>query len=216
MRNFFHFPGDLMENQCCLCEAVLDAKKSKGQSKLENTLLLGAKNFVVLPALGPLEAGHVIVVSRSHYPNIASLGKQAIHEYTKLSRNLALKKPFKYEGFLEFENGATENECAGACVSHAHVHWIPGLSKYDTILEGLLPKLPDITNLLDLTDSNIPYIQIKRKGGPRRFYLARNVAPQLMRQLLCERIGRKDWNWIDNLRFDCVEKTIIFWKEIAP
>lgn len=204
----------LEKERCNLCLASSGTEGNVGRVKLENSQLYSTANFVVLPALGPLEPGHIIVASRRHYPSLAFMGMSAILEYQKMTKYLINHQPFYAKGYLEVEHGSTENECAGSCIPHTHVHWIPGFGEFAAILEGSLPRLAGVSKLSDLDGIRTPYIYINGEGDFPRFYQAFGVEPQFIRQRLCEEIGLEDWDWRLNPNFEWIRKTISFWVEV--
>lgn len=62
---------DRMKEECTLCR-IVDERRG-AQRPLYDTHLLETPTFVVIPAVGPVRPGHVMVVSRSHIPNLASM-----------------------------------------------------------------------------------------------------------------------------------------------
>src|SRR5690242_1505151 len=61
---------------CVFC----DAQDAHGSSRLENSELLNSEHFVLMPALGPLVPGHVLIVSRDHALSLAALGTSVLTE----------------------------------------------------------------------------------------------------------------------------------------
>jgi len=70
-------PQGLDDPRCVFCEVLEEPTSPAMPPHSYNTLLTSSDHFVVLPALGPLVKGHVLVVSRAHMPSLASLGEQA-------------------------------------------------------------------------------------------------------------------------------------------
>ena len=202
---------DYYQKNCRLCKSLCNSQGKLGKLRLENTQLFGTKNFVVLPALGPLMPGHVLVISRKHFLSLASMGIEAISEYFDISETLSNK--FLTNDFIEIEHGSIETECAGASVIHAHVHWIPGLGNFYTMLEGCLKPLQKVATLTDLVGSNLPYIYLRGGEKPPRFYEAYSLEMQFMRRRICELLGRGDWNWRKYPHPDWVQKTIFLWQK---
>jgi ATP adenylyltransferase len=114
---------------CALCVAVRDATWDT-PSFLYNRKLLETDQFVVLPSVGPLVPGHVMVVSKTHSYSLSSMGADAVSEYDALAARLRTA-PFLRNGVpLEAEHGSTADDKAGACVIHTHVHWVPGMGRF--------------------------------------------------------------------------------------
>ncbi len=192
---------------CQLCSALQDAARADGSARIENTPLHETKSFVVLPCVGPLVAGQVMVVSRRHCPSLASLGLDAVLEY----QSLAAELPKEPESLLEAEHGATDTDCAGACVMHAHVHWLPGFAQYADVFDGVLPQFhfgPD----LQLPAPSIPYLFLRGAGGCVRVFDGAGLPSQMLRQAICSALGRDDWDWRVKPRYDLIRETIAYWR----
>jgi diadenosine tetraphosphate (Ap4A) HIT family hydrolase len=91
----------------------------------------------VIPSLGPVTAGHVMVVSRSHAPNLAAMGPSVIDEYNALVESISARPGFG--DLLEGEHGAAADSPGGACITHTHVNLIPGFGYLLDELEFTLP-----------------------------------------------------------------------------
>lgn len=193
-------------SNCVICDALRDAARTEGPSRIENTPLCTTENFVVMPCIGPLVAGQVMVVSRKHVPSLASLGEEVIREYHTLASTI----PQDPEFLLEAEHGATDSDCAGACVTHAHVHWIPGFQEYAEVFDGFLPQIysgPD----LRLPGPSTPYLFIRGAGGPARVFDAAGLPSQMLRQVICSELQRDDWDWRMEPRYDLIHETVEYW-----
>lgn len=197
---------------CSLCSAVCDAKSMAGRPSLQNTPIAETDRFVVMPCVGPLVPGHVLVVSREHYPSLASMGREAIRDYQRLLDRFREANPSAVDGLLEAEHGAVSGDCAGACVVHTHIHWMPGLGRYDTLFEGVLAHRPMGESLGDLAGVDTPYLLVRRAGGAPHLYDGSGLPSQLIRQAICSQLGREDWDWRSNPRMDWINLSIDIWK----
>lgn len=120
-------------DDCALCRALgRDTCLADSFPRPENTPLMVTEQFVVIPCIGPLAIGHVMVVSRKHFPSLAAMGPNAVREYDTIVA--AVKGMDAYQGtnLLEAEHGATESDSGGACVSHTHLQLIPAFRKSAT------------------------------------------------------------------------------------
>ncbi|MEX0715162.1 MAG: hypothetical protein WD066_01175 [Planctomycetaceae bacterium] len=196
------------KSNCRLCGAISDADRADGPLGIENTPLWTSRHFVVMPCVGPLLVGQVMVVSRRHVPSLAALGPDAIAEYEEL----AAKLPKNRDTLLEAEHGATQESCAGACITHAHVHWIPGLGDLSVTLDGVLPQFHRGSELR-LPAASVPYLFLR--GGDRlvRVFDGANLPSQLLRQVICSTLGRDDWDWRADPRRDLILETVEYWSE---
>ncbi|MGA7578811.1 MAG: HIT domain-containing protein [Desulfobaccales bacterium] len=202
----------ISKNNCPLC-SVLKSSGSVKSAESCNTILLESNKFVVLSSIGPLTIGHVMVVSRGHYDSLSSMGIESIREYEDLYETISLTSFYKNKGILEVEHGATEDYCAGACVTHTHIHLIPSLSNYDNIFEGILARIP-LNKLTDLSRIRKPYLLIRATGRPIRLYEAFDLPCQAIRRALCRVLGRDDWDWKIYPHYDLIDRTIEIWKNL--
>ncbi len=159
-----------MEDQrsCVFCEALTNRK-----SALENTELLGSQHFVVIPALGPLTVGHAMIVSRKHYPSLASLGATGLSEYQDLVNQLRRSAPSLLGSSLEAEHGGTHLDPAGACIAHAHINLVPSSDHLADMLDGKLEPISGVATLMELGNLAEPYVCF---GRPARYVCSVELA----------------------------------------
>ena len=193
---------------CALCVAVGQALGSERPS-LQNRKLLETRGFVVLPSVGPLVPGHVMVVSKVHCHSLAAMGTASIAEYDSLATRLRLAPLLRDGEALEAEHGSTEDDKAGACVIHTHVHWMPGMGRFwQEFAQRLSPRTEKC--LQDVGANGGPYI-FGRAGGVQAFFEARGLGSQTIRRILCEVMQRDDTDWMQALRMNWVEETVNAW-----
>jgi len=195
---------------CALCVAAADATRS-GQPFLHNQKLMETPRFVVIPSLGPLVPGHVMVVSKSHFSSLASMGSEAILEYEGLAARLRTA-PFLADRLpLEAEHGSTGGDKAGACVIHTHVHWMPGMGRFWNEFAQKLSQRAE-TDLFELRDREVPYI-FARAGTEHAIFRAEGLRSQTVRKILCELMDRDDSDWTQSPRLDWVKETVDAWQK---
>jgi diadenosine tetraphosphate (Ap4A) HIT family hydrolase len=194
---------------CALCVAVADATRH-ATPFLHNQKLLETDRFIVLPSLGPLMPGHVMVVGKEHLESLVSMGRDAFEEYEQLANHLRAAAPFLRDGEpLEAEHGSTANDKAGACVVHTHVHWLPGLGGY---LREFTKRLPLLSQheIMDIP-ANVPYIFV-RAGAEKAIFHAAGLPSQTIRRTICEVLDRDDTDWMRAPRLDWVKETVLAWQ----
>jgi diadenosine tetraphosphate (Ap4A) HIT family hydrolase len=194
--------------RCALCIALADGRSA--QPILCNTILLETDLFTVLPSLGPFAPGHVMVVSKFHTHNLASMGAEAIDEYERLACQLRLKAPLlRNTNPLEAEHGSSAQDKAGACVMHTHVHWIPHMGHFRPELAERLPQQQEI-RLLDITNPDSAYVFARSDNGSG-VSRAQGLSSQTIRRILCEITDRDDADWKQALRPDWIKETVKAW-----
>lgn len=196
-----------MEHACPLCLAIRNASGYQAPLAVENTPLRESERFVVMPCVGPLVAGQAIVVSRGHFLSLASMGDEAVLEYDGFVRHLLGKEI----GWLEVEHGSTAEDCAGACVTHAHVHLIPNADRFAEALDGVLPELY-CGDQLKFPGAGVPYVFLRGALGVTRVFQGSGLPSQVMRRIICAAIGREDWDWREMPRDHLLLETLEFWR----
>ena len=194
---------------CALCAAVTDAQRYD-RPFLYNRKLLETQRFIVLPSLGPLVPGHVMVVSKSHCDSLASMGLEAVLEYDCLAANLRTAPFLRDNDPLEAEHGSTADDKAGACVVHTHVHWLPGMGRFLGEFKRRLSLRPE-SNLLELAGGAGPYL-FARADGIQAFFSAQGLNSQTIRRILCDVLDRDDTDWMQAPRLDWVQETVDAWR----
>ena len=166
-----------------------------------------------MPCIGPLVPGHVMVVSKHHFINLATMDDSAITEYERLAAFIHTRSPYDDDGVFEVEHGAVKNKGAGGCIIHTHIHWIPQLGKMENIFESVLDQQRmNTTSLKKLHDLRQPYMFSRVDRSRLRFYHANDVPSQFLRRELCRALGREDWDWAVFKKMDWIAETVKIWR----
>ena len=100
--------------KCVFCD--LDS------SKIENTVIYEGKYFYVLPSVGSLVDGYILIVSKRHVKSSVCLNKFEMNEYKYLiSKYQNIFKNIYGKTPIIFEHG-TYNSYSASSVVHAHTH----------------------------------------------------------------------------------------------
>jgi len=196
-------------DECTLCR-VVDSGRAKDRP-FYDTHLFSTKSFVVIPAVGPVNVGHVMVVSREHVPNFACLSRHQREEYEDLLRSICEDPSHGLSDVLEAEHGGAEGERGGACITHVHVNLIPNSGSFYDMLQGRLRQQSVDHSLTTLEPSAAPYVLL-RNSHDVRLHSAKNAPSQLIRRILFEKLGRDDWDWAAFPQLDVVTSTIRLWR----
>jgi diadenosine tetraphosphate (Ap4A) HIT family hydrolase len=200
------------DSTCVFCQALEDGVSDRVLPSY-NTTLGSTDNFVVLPALGPLKKGHVLVVSRAHFPSLGSMTDTAIDEFQQLIDAVRPQYDALGGNILEAEHGSTNTNSGGSCIIHTHVNLIPGLGHLHRILDRSLRRVDVTLPLRNLASTHRPYIFMKHENS-LAVYDATHARSQLIRRALSTHFGGDDWDWALFPRLDLVEETITFWRGI--
>lgn len=114
-------------NQPCEFCSRLEAEEDS-RPWYDFNVIWESPEFVVLPALGALVPGYLLLVPRRHRFSMAALAPPVRPELYAVTRALLQLQAEQWEPGVVFEHGAciAEPGRAEACIEHAHWHLVPG------------------------------------------------------------------------------------------
>jgi diadenosine tetraphosphate (Ap4A) HIT family hydrolase len=195
--------------ECPLCNAILQNNDPKTNIPLENVILMESEHFVLMPCLGPLVKGQLLIVAKTHKLSLSAHDRPTI-----LDLKFFIKQIPKFDSgdIYIAEHGSTAEFSAGNCVDHTHLHWIPNLGDSLGLFDGYLSPLDignDLENILKLRE---PYILEFNINGDMNVYSAYNVESQLIRKLISKKLKIRDWNWRSHPNRNLIIETVEQWK----
>lgn len=209
-----------MPSPCSLC-AELAGETSSGGNKYRALLgdqtatriLRKTESLVVLPTIGPLVVGHVLVVTKEHYLSYAHTPAHVMREAEELLDQLR-GEAGRDGKVIVFEHGPMSNSAtAGGCTDHAHLHLVPVPERRD-LVPGIAKRLAvgrrvsGLTALAAQFDAEVPYIYYD--GGENEcwcFDASTDLPCQFMRRLVAASVGTDEWDWHIFPRLDVLEET---------
>ena len=180
------------------------------KTKLENTIIDETANFLVLPAVGSLVEGYLLIISKRHLNSMAELTKEEKEEYQFLInkyRTLFKKYYFKYHIIFEHGSPVIDSDIKANSVLHAHTHIV----NYNFIDEiDIIKQLnfKQINNLSYLTKDKNYIMYINHNNT---YYLSNNFEPisQIMRILIAKELGYEDkFDWKKDMFIENIIDTI--------
>src|SRR4051794_15575331 len=95
--------------------------------RYQRPVLLESRSFAVMPSVGPLVPGHVLICPRRHARSFAVLTAAETAEAALMLRTVERRLLDVFGGPVQFfEHGSAPVGTAVACsVEHAHVHALP-------------------------------------------------------------------------------------------
>jgi diadenosine tetraphosphate (Ap4A) HIT family hydrolase len=195
---------------CEMCRAMIDCDAEN--SKPFNTALYRTHHFTVLPTIGPLVAGHAIIISRRHDFGLLSMSSDEKDDFFQVVKYSEL---LLGRGLLFMEHGSFIGQSGGGCIDHTHVHVLPEMADHFAILDDVLPVFDGVTTLETLINAKVdfPYIMNFNLEGGVRLYQAYNAHPQMMRKAICLKLGRLDWDWRTYENSFTIKQTIDKWQK---
>lgn len=167
-----------------------------------NTILLESPHFVVMPSLGALVEGWLLIVSKAHYLCMGALPPAERAELQALTAQVSATLEACYGPVARFEHGpAVACQQVGCGVDHAHLHLVP--TDCD-LLAGAREILPDhvawesadgLPSIYHYHAAGLPYLYLEQQG--RSFAAtAPDLPSQFFRKVLARHVGEPGrWNW---------------------
>lgn len=167
-----------------------------------DTILWEGKHLRLIPTVGPLVRGHVMIVPKSHSLGSLSEPDDVQTEIGSLLRHLAKICENIGEPPLFGEHGEG-TQPGRPCIAHTHVHILPGLSH---LVERLAARLPPM-----LDEMPASYIIYGRVGLEMRCD-ATGRRSQYFRKSIADAIGLDTWDYAAFPNSVVLEETIRYWQ----
>lgn len=157
--------------------------------------------FVVMPTIGPLSPGHVLLMPCRHVTSFAELSTSETVSAIRVSSELESALERRFGPTIAFEHGSMNVSDAGGCgIDHAHMHFVPvsrRVSGLPPIEDANWRRLGEdwLGELRELSNSRSPYVYMRSLDGGRFVTPVRSLASQFVRRWVAERIGRVTWDW---------------------
>jgi diadenosine tetraphosphate (Ap4A) HIT family hydrolase len=169
----------------------------------------------ILPSLGPLVAGHALIVPVSHVTSLARLRNEVFSDLVAKADDWA-GKVTQDKIPLMFEHGTpSENTMYGGCgICHCHLHVLPmphgSCERFYERLAAFLEAKGYQSDLINLESWNAlqahaasAYLVVRIGREPPRVLLFGNdvaVQSQLLRQFVASELisPPRDWDWRDS------------------
>lgn len=197
-------------SDCVFCRTLSQPEAARPEC---DTVLHRSTNFVVMPALGPLTLGHVMLVSRDHRRSLAGMGSEAIAEYVVLRRHVEDVTGCPSHEMLAAEHGGATLGSGGGCIDHAHINLLPWMGRHLDALSPGLPRIEGHESLRSLDGLTRPYILLHT--DEMRLHDARDAPSQAIRKAICAESGRHDWDWELFPQRALVSRTVDLWTQFA-
>jgi ATP adenylyltransferase len=218
--------------QCENCVCSLCREFAGASVPVLNTVMSGevgrrtlweGNDWLLLPTIGPLTPGHLMLVPRRHYFSILRCPAEVLAEFNAIFENCASRLQLLYQKeVLVFEHGMTEGQKnCGACIEHAHLHIAPGPSSFISAATSEFlgwvyrPALIDLIPLI----GDSPYMLVGRVKPQSLFGVRQcrdHVPSQFLRRVFAETLDEPvEWDWRKHPNRNIFLQTMNDWKRKA-
>lgn len=176
------------------CKEYSNIIQNKKQILWQNNL------FSIIPSLGPLNSGHLLIIPNRHVLSFSNLDSNEYILFNKIKTSLRefnLKVFNLMTEFFEHGTGCSVN-LGGSCISHAHWHSLPVTDSVINILGAKIVMTEIFENDLftKFSNSKEGYLFVEDWTGRQWFNNAEIFPSQFMRKYYAKLFQMKcPWDW---------------------
>ncbi|KAA6344188.1 hypothetical protein EZS27_008159 [termite gut metagenome] len=182
-----------------------------------NKRLYETENFVVIPSLGSIVEGWLLIVPKKYFISYGYI--QLVPLYDELELLIDYIGSFVkkiYGDFVVFENGAyCQNKLVGCGVDYAHIHIVPTTYNLINIIENEFEiyydwkQIDTIKKSANYICNDQPYLYYRSQQNESFITTNENIPSQLFRKALALAMGvRDEYDWKNNPFTENIYKTI--------
>ena len=203
------------KNLCRFCDIVMNYNNGNIQH-IYNNPLFESENFLVLPALGSLVPGYIMIITKHHIPSMAYLNLKELNELIELVNYLKkiLYEEYNIEPIL-FEHGSAVGLIQESACSVEHAHWHLAPIKFANE-EKIIAEMDaqKVANLRDLSSFRGKTYLLYVNNNQHYVSNMTTLSSQYMRKWIAKEIGHSDkWNWRENELLDNIALTVSEFKK---
>ncbi|MCI0624735.1 MAG: hypothetical protein L0387_24335 [Acidobacteria bacterium] len=185
-----------------------------------NQPLFESARFTVIPSLGSLVEGWVLIVPKQHFLSLAALPDSFAREMTELKKTVCHILSRKCRNLYAFEHGPSKPGLRVGCgVDHAHLHVVPLDFDLSSAMQPFLPAssgwrkaaLADCRAAIRDGDA---YLYLEEPSGNRLIARHQNFGSQLFRRAIATQLGvPREYDWLDHPQLQNIAGTIRFFEQ---
>lgn len=198
---------------CRMCGIVTPPVR-EAASDPANEMIWDTPGFVVVPSIGALLEGHLLVVSKRHALCSAELRNEQGALAVTLDRVRRVVRE-RYGFAVTFEHGpSAPGQAVGCSVDHAHVHVLPFADDIEHMMRRLDPRLEwrqvrSIADARPAFDAGLPYLYVRTDDGHHFVAADAAIPSQFFRRVITgSGANGGAFDWRVNPRADLVRATL--------
>ena len=164
--------------------------------------VFNSPNFVVVPSLGALIEGWLLIVPRTHAISMGGLSSECANEMSDLKDLVWDVLESIYGCVVGFEHGPSAPGAAIGCgVDHAHFHLVP--MRFDLVRAAAAYVPPDTVwsradwnRCRSAYKAGIDYLYVEQRRSMGQIAVGRQFGSQVLRKAIADALGKPDqFNW---------------------
>jgi ATP adenylyltransferase len=185
-------------------------------NEMFDTILLESKHFNVVPSLGSLVEGWVLITPKEESLNFSMLSEERYSELENLISEIRNIQISLYGSSLIFEHGPMRSCSNTGCgVDYAHLHMVPisfdllsGIQKFLNI-DLKFQEIRSISEIVDLNKDNLDYLYYRTPDNHQFCAFKPEFPSQIFRQVIAYYLGIPEkYRWREYPESKMIEKTI--------
>jgi len=190
-------------NNCDFCDELSGGSNNAFatiyKQQPTSRILYRSRHFVVLPSLGQIVEGHLLIVPITHDTALADVTLSSAEELSDLRSFVRGAVVETYGSVIFFEHGVRGKQAGGCGIDHAHLHAVPFASSQEPIEElkdrHPLRSIGGISEIPHQVAPDSPYLYYEQTNGQAWACEIDFVPSQYLRKCVAESLGTKSWDW---------------------
>lgn len=194
----------------------MNINKCFNLDKEYNKILFQSKNFKVIPSLGSIVEGWLLIIPKEHYISFGEVTKDSVllEELNALLNRVCKCIENEYGDYIIFEHGPIKEKSTVGCgVDYAHIHIVPINLTMDQISEFSdqnfkWKKVEGIRSTNSFFNAQQAYLYFQ--DNYRNSYIGTNatIPSQFFRQIIANRFNKPEmFDWKSYYFLDNISKT---------
>jgi|GEM_PF-519882 len=179
--------------------------------------LVETENFFVVPSLGALVEGWLLIVTKEHHICMGSLEQERMNELKILLDIIKNWIRSIYGSAAAFEHGPVSfKQPVGCGVDHAHIHVVPTSvpliqnARKWVESEFVWSRVSGIEAVSAANDRGNSYLYVDQDDYAPMLYDGGGIPSQLFRKTIADSIGiAEQYNWREHAHEEVIAKTIV-------
>lgn len=195
---------------CCFCAEITNKvmpDEFRTLSGVDIRIVAATENFIALPSISPLVAGHILVLPRLHVTGLLQVPSM-LDELVTLVSSLRSHLEQEFGPTVIFEHGVGRGHNGGCGVDHAHLHILPLAAQATAEAAARVAAAfgqatsGSFAQLAVNYDAESSYILFGSSVMSLDLRLTDNIPSQFIRKVIAGAIGKRQWNWREYFGWD--------------
>jgi ATP adenylyltransferase len=197
---------------CRLCFG--DTHSQVGRAEWDRPLL-ETDNFYVVPSLGALVSGWLLITPKQHFICVGEIPESRWEELLELKNSVRKSMAERFDNVVVFEHGPSKPSCDIGCgVDHAHLHILPFSDSIVRATKEYLPAGVDwqpgrLKECAKAYEEGLSYLFFEPTQGPSLIARSNGFMSQIFRRAIARELNLdSEFNWRDFPQYQNVSATV--------